>query len=167
MRTWSPMTSVTSGFGVATLRTITPSARYSSVPLLTSGFLSRCENRYSTKGVLTGGVRASRCSRSSSPRLNAVLPVSSSALSRIVRIKRHIPEVIQVEPIVRGEPCVVRETVRETLHHVHQRGIPQPSVARQLEVEHLEMQLVAIAAAKQPESQHHGHLQRRGEQPRR
>src|SRR5262245_20072369 len=147
MRTWSPVTSVTSGFGVATLRTITPSARYSRVPLLTSGFLSRCENRYSTKGVLTGGVRASRCSRSSSPRLKAVLPVSSSTLSRIVRIKRHIPEIVKVEPIVRGEPRVVREPVRESLHDVDQCGAPLLAVARQLEVEHLEVQLITIAAA--------------------
>src|SRR6185436_3287794 len=92
-----------------------------------------------------------------------VAAISSSALSSIVGRKGHVPEVIEIEPIVRGHAREVREPVRETLYHLDQRGIALPAVARQLEVELLEVQLVAIAAAIQAKGQHHRHVQRGGE----
>ncbi len=48
------------------------------------------------------------------------------------------------------------QAVGKALHDLGERRIALPAIARQLEVERLEMQLVAIAAAIQAESQYHG-----------
>src|SRR5688572_20928607 len=158
MCTWSPITSVSSWYGHSTLRTSTPSARYSSIPPTCSGLFSRWEKRYSTKPVLTGGVREICRSNSSRLRLNVTVLASSSAHRRIVRDKGRIPEIVEVEPIVRGQPRKMRQPVGEPLHDVHQRRVALLAVARQLAGETLEVQVVTASAPVQAEGQHHRHV---------
>src|SRR5690606_37387807 len=151
-----------------------------------SGSLSKREPRNSTKLVRIGAGRARIRSTQSlstdapgsaacgAAEAIAAAPSSSadssigSPFGRGLRLLMHVPEVIEVEPVVGRLPRMMFQPARVTLG---ERGDARgPLRARQVEAvfgEWLEQQVVAVAATIQAEGQPHGHFQYPGDQPRR
>ena len=76
-----------------------------------------------------------------------------------------MPEVIEVEPVVRRQARIVCQPVRKSLQNSGERLGAAVALDDDALRERLEVQVVAIAAAIQAERQHHRHFQRGGQQP--
>src|SRR4249919_4358669 len=169
---------VVSTYGTATWRTSvsTSGRRYS--PCRRSGFFSRFDPRSSTKDVRAGGGCTSRARiQSLSARAGsgeaaysgAAIACRSTTRPRVFIADGSrvmcLPEVVEIEPVVRRAPRMMLQPRRVSLHEAGE-GLGA-FMARQGKpvAERFEDQLVAVAAPVQAEGQRDGYVQDAGDQP--
>src|SRR5690606_9760088 len=136
---------------------------------------SSLEKRTSVKEMVAGAGLASRAisasvSGSFAPESFGLalhvgaLSISPSSVASSGR-RIDVPEIIEVEPIVRRVASVVSQPVGVTLNDGIETRLAVGAFHLQRFGKHFEMQLVAIAAAVQAETQHHRDLEGRGDLP--
>src|SRR5690606_15989843 len=140
-------------------------------PETTSGCSSSGEKRISLKAMETGAGRASALisvlGSSSDARVGLATQSHIGKATRRIFRRMELPEIIEVEPIVRCAADVMCEPVREPLDQPLQGGFPLLAVELDCIFEWLEMQIVAIASHVEPEAQHDRDFQCRRKLPRR
>src|SRR5690606_38997146 len=137
---------------------------------------SSLEKRTSVKEMVAGAGLASRAisasvSGSFAPESFGLalhvgaLSISPSSVASSGR-RIDVPEIIEIEPIVRRAASVVSQPVGVTLNDGIETRLAVGAFHLQRLGKHFEMQFVTIATPVQAETQHHGDLERGGDLPR-